>query len=126
LIRWADNGAATKAVASLLGIEDGAALTPAEATRAESDSGLTLAEDKPFRPAVEMLAALTQRYSNIAIGKILDVSEAAVRMMLKRAGIMRSTWVFSSLNDWQAVIIRANLKAELTRREEANGPVAAG
>ena len=36
-----------------------------------------------------MLAALTERYSNIAIGKILDVSEAAVRIMLKRAGITR-------------------------------------
>ena len=49
--------------------------------------GLTLDDDKPFRPTSEMLAALTERYSNIAIGKILDVSEAAVRMMLKRAGI---------------------------------------
>jgi hypothetical protein len=33
------------------------------------------------------------------------VSEAAVRMMLKRAGIRRANRVFSSLDDWQAAII---------------------
>jgi hypothetical protein len=73
-----------------------------------------------------MLIALTERYSNIAIGKILDVSEAAVRMMLKRAGIRRATREFSSLDDWQEVIIRAELKAELARRDSANGTVTAG
>jgi len=78
---------------------------------------------KPFRPSSEMPAAMTERYSNIAIGKILFVSEAAVRMMLKRAGIKRAKRVFSSLDDWQAAIIRAELKAELSRREHANGTV---
>jgi hypothetical protein len=73
-----------------------------------------------------MLAALNERYSNIAIGKILDVSEAAVRMMLKRAGIRRANRVFSSLDDWQAAIIRAELKAELARKEKLNGKVVAG
>jgi hypothetical protein len=34
-----------------------------------------------------MLAVPTERDSNVAIGKILNVSEAAVRMMLKRAGV---------------------------------------
>ncbi len=86
---------------------------------------MTLADDKPFRPTSEMLAALTERYSNIAIGKILDVSEAAVRMMLKRAGIRRVNRVFSSLDDWQAAIIRAELKAELPRKGKANGMVTA-
>ena len=80
---------------------------------------------KPFRPTSEMLAALTERYSNIAIGKILDVSEAAVRMMLKRAGIRRANRVFSSLDDWQAAIIRAELKAELARKDKPNGTVTA-
>ena len=122
----ADNGAGTGAVASLLGVEDGAAETPPETTRAESSGGLTLDDDKPFRPTSEMLAALTERYSNIAIGKILDVSEAAVRMMLKRAGIKRANRVFSSLDDWQAAIIRAELKAELARKDKANGTVTAG
>ena len=70
-----------------------------------------------------MLAALTERYSNIAIGKILEVSEAAVRMMLKRAGIRRVNRVFSSLDDWQAAIIRAELKAEMARKEKVNGTV---
>ena len=73
-----------------------------------------------------MLAALTERYSNIAIGKILDVSEAAVRMMLKRAGIKRANRVLSSLDDWQAAIIRAELKAELARKDKANGTVIGG
>ncbi len=86
---------------------------------------MTLDDDKPFRPTPEMLAALTERYSNIAIGKILDVSEAAVRMMLKRAGIKRASRVLSSLDDWQAVMIRAELKAELTRRDKADGTVTA-
>ena len=66
-----------------------------------------------------MLAALTERYSNIAIGKILDVSEAAVRMMLKRAGIKRANRISTSLDDWQAVIIRAELKAEMARKDDA-------
>ena len=73
-----------------------------------------------------MLAALTERYSNIAIGKILDVSEAAVRMMLKRAGIKRANRVFSTLDDWQAAIIRAELQAELTRKDKATGTVTTG
>ncbi len=82
---------------------------------------MTLEDDKPFRPTSELLAALTKRYSNIAIGKILDVSEAAVRMMLRRAGIRRTNRVFSSLDDWQAAIIRAELKAELTQKDKDKG-----
>jgi hypothetical protein len=124
--RAADYGAGTGAVASLLGVEDGRAETPAETTSVEIGTGLTLDDDKPFRPSPEMLVALTERYSNIAIGKILDVSEAAVRMMLKRAGIRRTNRVFSSLDDWQATIIRAELKAEMVRKDKANGTVIAG
>ena len=122
----ADNGAGTGAVASLLGVEDGKAETPLEPTRAEAGSGLTLDEDKPFRPRSEILAALTDRYSNVAIGKILDVSEAAVRMMVRRAGIRRANRVSSSLDDWRAAIIRAELKAELARKDKANGTVITG
>jgi hypothetical protein len=72
-----------------------------------------------------MPVALTERYSNIAIGKILDVSEAAVRMMLKRAGIRRASRIETRLDDWQAAIIRAELKAELARKDMANGTVTA-
>jgi hypothetical protein len=122
----ADNGAGTGAVARLLGLEDGAVEAPTETTRAKSIGRLTLEDDKPFRPEPEMLAALTERYSNIAIGKILDVSEAAVRMMLKRAGIRRANRVLSSLDDWQAAIIRAGLKAELARKDKPNGRVVGG
>ena len=121
-----DNGAGTAAVASLLGVEDSAVEAPTETTRAESNGRLTLDDEKPFRPPSAMLAALTERYSNIAIGKILDVSEAAVRMMLKRAGIRRANRVCSSLDDWQAAIIRAELKAELARKDRPNGTVIAG
>jgi len=121
----ADNGAGMGAVASLLGVDDGEIETPAGTHRAESNGRLTLDDEKPFRPTAEMLAALTERYSNIAIGKILGVSEAAVRMMLKRAGIKRANRVFSSLDDWQAAIIRAELKAEPARKEKANGKVTA-
>ena len=70
-------------------------MTPMETTPVEIGPGLTLDDDKPFRPTSDMLAALTERYSNIAIGKILDVSEAAVRMMLKRVGIRWAIRVFS-------------------------------
>jgi len=116
----ADNGAGTGAVASLLGVEDGKAVSSGEATPAESNGRLTLDDDKQFRPPTEMLVALTERYSNIAICKILDVSEAAVRMMLKRAGIKRANRVLSCLDDWQAAIIRAEVKAELLRRDKAD------
>jgi hypothetical protein len=57
-----DNGARTGAVASLLGVEDGKDEAPAETTQAKSSGGLTLDDDKPFRPTSEMLAALTERY----------------------------------------------------------------
>jgi hypothetical protein len=87
---------------------------------------LTLEDDKRFGPTVEMLVALIEGYSNIAIGKILDVSKASVRMMLKRAGIRRANRVFSSPDDWQAVIIRAELKAELARKAKLNGKEVAG
>ncbi len=122
----ADSGAGTGAVVSLLGVEDGAAETPTERARAESNGRLTLKDGKPFRPTAEMLAALTERYSNIAIGKILDVSEAAVRVILKHAGIKRANRVSTSLDDWQAVIIRAELKAEMARKDKANGTLTAG
>jgi hypothetical protein len=72
-----------------------------------------------------MLAALTERYSNIAIGKIQDVSEAAVRMMMKRAGIRRASRLATSLDDWQATIIRAELKVELARKDRTNVTVIA-
>jgi hypothetical protein len=44
-------------------------------------------------------------------------------MIRQRAGIKRANRVLSCLDDWQAVIIGANLKAELARRENANGTV---
>jgi hypothetical protein len=72
------------------------------------------------------LAALTERYSNIAIGKILNVSEAAIRRMLERAGITRASRLETRLDDWQAAIIWAELKAELARKDKANGAVIAG
>jgi hypothetical protein len=122
----ADNGAGTAAVASLLGVEHGAAEAPADTARAESNGRLTLEDDKPFRPPSEMLTALIERYSNIANGKILDVSEAAVRMMLNRAGIRLVNRVSSSLDDLQAIISRAELKAELARKIKANVTVIAG
>src|SRR5208283_4473940 len=46
----ADNGAGTGAVASLLGVEDGKAETPPETTSVKMGPGLTLDDDKPFRP----------------------------------------------------------------------------
>jgi hypothetical protein len=99
---------------------------PAEAAAAESNGALTLNDDKPFRPTSEVLSALTEGYSNIAIGKILEVSEAAVRKMLKRAGFISANRVFSALDDWQATIISGELKAELARKDKANGAVIAG
>jgi hypothetical protein len=122
----ADNGAETAAVCALLGVEDAAGEAPLDTTRTDSDGGQTLDEDKPFRQPSEVLAALIERYSNIAIGKVVDVSEAAVRTMLKRAGIRRASRVLSSLDDWQEAIILAELKAELARREKANGTVTTG
>ncbi len=46
-------------------------------------------------------------------------------MMLKRAGISRANRVLSSLDDWQATIIRAELKAEMVRKDTADGTVIA-
>ena len=46
------------------------------------------------------------------VGEILYVSEAAVRMMLRRTGIRRASRIETRLDDWQATITRAELKAE--------------
>jgi hypothetical protein len=46
--------------------------------------------------------------------------------MLKRAGIRRANRIFSTLDDWQAAIIRAELKAELARRDKAKVRVTTG
>jgi hypothetical protein len=43
-----------------------------------------------------------------------------------RGGIKRVNRISSSLDDWQAAIIRAELKAELARKEKPNGTVIAG
>ena len=45
----ADNAAGTGAIALLLGVEDGAAESPAETTRADANGRLKLDDDKPFR-----------------------------------------------------------------------------
>ena len=121
----ADNGAGTGAIGSLLGVEDCNAETQTESTPDEIRPGLSLDDNKPFRPTSEMLDALVERHSNIAIGKILDVSEAAVRMMLKRAGIKRATRISTSFDDWQSTIIRAELKAEFARKDKPNGTLIA-
>ena len=47
-------------------------------------------------------------------------------MMLKQAGIKRANRVFSSLDDWQAAIIRTEIKVELARKDKANGTLIAG
>jgi hypothetical protein len=47
-------------------------------------------------------------------------------MMLKRAGIKRASRIETRLDDWQATIIRAELKAEMVRKDKANGSVIAG
>ena len=52
-----DNGAGTAAVASLLGVEDGAVEGPTETTPSKSNGRLTLADEKPFGPTPEMLRA---------------------------------------------------------------------
>jgi hypothetical protein len=64
--------------------EDRAVEASAKAQAAESNGRLTLQDDRPFRPPTVMLAAPTERYSNIAVDKILDASEAAVRMISLR------------------------------------------
>jgi hypothetical protein len=73
-----------------------------------------------------MLAAPTERYSKLAIGQILDVSEAAVRMMVKRAGNRRTNRVLSSIDDWQAAMIGAERKGELARKDRPKGTLSAG
>ncbi len=57
-------GRGLRAVASLLGVEGGKAETRPEASQVEPGGALTLDENKPFKPASEMLAALTEPYSN--------------------------------------------------------------
>ncbi len=120
----ADNGIGTDAIARLLGVPDVAPESPTEHGAGEPSRVLSLEEDRPFRPTMSMLAAMAERYSNIGIGKILLVSEKAVRDMLKRAGIKRTEPATTVLDDWQVALIRAELKAELGRGRD--GKRAAG
>lgn len=109
-----DDGAGTRAVADLIGVEGGS--PPPDAP----DGGLAALVPSPddaglLRPTRPMVAALAARYSNIALGKILGVSEAAVRKQLQRDGISRPGRIWSDLTDWEAAILRAELRAELLR-----------
>jgi hypothetical protein len=47
-------------------------------------------------------------------------------MMLKRAGIRRANRVCSSIDDWQAAIIRVELKANVARKDKPNATVISG
>ncbi|MFO0892822.1 MAG: site-specific integrase [Isosphaeraceae bacterium] len=114
----ADNGIGTDVIARLVGVPDTAPGTPCEHEAGQASRALSLEEGRPFRPTQAMLAALAERYSNIAIGKILRISEKAVRDRLKRAGIKRADPVTTVIDDWQVAIIRAELRAELSRRNE--------
>lgn len=114
-----DRGGHTEAVARLLGVEDdhgGGSPQAGGETRYPAGPTPQPADEGPLRPPPEVLAGLAERYSNITIGKICLVSEAAVRKWLRDAGIERSRRIVSTnLPEWQIALLRGDLRAAISR-----------
>lgn len=67
-----------------------------------------------LKPTKEALADLVDRYSNITISKIYDISEAAIRKHLKKHGIIRSQRIESAdLSDEEIEKIRRSLMEDV-------------
>lgn len=117
-----DGGAGVRAMAALIGVDAEAGPTAESIAGPTSPTPAATAPDPgPLRPTTAMLAALAARYSNVAIARILMVTEAAVRKRLRRAGIVRRGRIRSELSDWDAAIVRGELRAEERRSHERLG-----
>jgi integrase len=116
--RAIDDGKDTGAIADLLGVPD--VETPAEQPRETSPArnGHVPHEpaQEPLRPSPEMLRELTERLSNLAIAKICQVSEAAVRKWLKEYRIQREGRVQTGkLSDVEVILLRSELRRAIGR-----------
>jgi integrase len=118
-----DQGGHTEPVAGLLGMPAGTG--PANdgeegRDQAQATPLATPPGEGPLRPTPGLLAALVERFSNILIARICQVSEAAVRKWLKAAGIIRAKRCVSTedVPAWLVALLRADLRAALAR--EAN------
>ena len=112
----ADDGKGTQAMAALIGVEDRtdeAVPAPRPGTRIEASASI---EREPVRPTAELLGSLSERFSNIAIGSILGVTEAAVRKALKRMGIERAKRIRSNLSECEAALVRSEIRLAMERR----------
>jgi integrase len=70
---------------------------------------------KPLRPTEKMLRDLVEKYSNLSIGRIFDVSSVAVKKWLDKCGIIRQRRIQSNLSDKKTI---RKIRAELI--EKAN------
>ena len=119
-----DQGGSTAPLARLLGVADGeAAQGGAGEQPAATGQGLTLEEEEELRPTPALLAGMVQRYSNVLIGRICQVSEMAVRKWLKTAGIVRPKRVIKpDLPESQVALLRADLRvAQPKKRRRPSG-----
>lgn len=66
---------------------------------------------KEFRPAASALQYLVAKYSNVTVGKVYGISEAAVRKWLKKYGIKRPRRIESAeISDDKIIAIREELQ----------------
>ena len=77
----------------------------------ESVQGITPALPQ-LRPTKEALEKLLPTYSNVAIGKIYEISDVAVKKWLDKFGLKREKQILSpDLSDEEIQRIRAELQA---------------
>lgn len=110
-----DHGQGTSVIGQLLGVDctvtSGDQPTPPGA----AVSPLTLQSVDPLRPSGDVLRQLVLRYSNLMIGRICGVSEAAVRKWLRSAGITRSVHkVARNMTEVEIALLRAELRHAIT------------
>ncbi|MFO0892832.1 MAG: tyrosine-type recombinase/integrase [Isosphaeraceae bacterium] len=116
-----DDGKGTGAMAALIGVEDRDLEAALAHPSGPCDPSPGIPGPEPIRPTAELLGCLSKRFSNVAIGKILGVSEAAVRKALRRMGIVREKRIHSSLSDCEAALVRSEIRLAMVRRTAGSG-----
>ena len=67
--------------------------------------------EKPLRPTASQLRDLAGKYSNVSLGRIYGVSEAAVRKWFEKHCIVREGRIQSDISDEEAAKVRAGLES---------------
>ena len=112
-----DSGEGTDAVAKFLGVSNGQPKPRTSCSDETTAGSLGLQSDEPLRPTPEILRAMIKGYSNILVGRVFGVSEAAVRKWLKKWDIVRRQRQLTKdeMTEADIGILRAEVRIMLAR-----------